>query len=63
MALDDPHADGGAIDLEKKRGLNPWVIFGIVLFAVAFVFGWRSVASTKNDVAEDRDPESAGHPS
>jgi len=41
---DDTNALGGPIDLEKKRGLNPWVIFGVALFAVAFVFGRRCVA-------------------
>lgn len=31
----------GAIDLEKKRAMNPWVIFGIVLFVASVVFGVR----------------------
>ncbi len=53
MAPEERGADGGAIDLEKKRGLNPWVIFGIALFVVAFVFGRRSVAKKTPDLTDD----------
>ena len=57
MSLQDSDTtDGGAIDLEKKRGLNPWMIVGIVFVVAAFVFGWRKVAK-KNDASDWSDAD------
>ncbi len=53
MTPDEADSSGGGIDLEKKRALNPWVIFGIALFVVAFVFGWRSVAAKGSGRTDD----------
>jgi len=39
------HESDGALDLEKKRSPSLWAIVGVVLFAVAFVIGWRSVTT------------------
>ncbi len=53
MTPGDLTTDGGAIDLEKKRGMSPWVIFGIVLFVVGIVFGVRRATAKKTpDVAD-----------
>ncbi len=52
MAPDQLGADGGAIDLEKKRGMSPWVIFGIVIFVVGVVFGIRRATKKKPDVGD-----------
>lgn len=41
MSPDELGAGGGAMDLEKKKGLSPWVIFGIVLVVIGVVFGVR----------------------
>ena len=51
MGPDEAPADGGAIDLEKKRGMSPWIVFGIVLFVVGIVFGVRR-AKKKPDVGD-----------
>jgi len=42
MAVDDMDAVGGALDLQKKRAVNPWVFVAAVLFVFAFLLGWRS---------------------
>ena len=36
-------------EIEEKRGINPWLIAGGMLFVIAFVLGWRSVRSNKRD--------------
>ncbi len=53
MAPGDLESEDGAIDLERKRGMSPWVIFGIVLFVVGIVFGIRArKAKPASDVIE-----------
>ncbi len=58
MALDDID-DGGAIDLERKRGISPWVIFSIALFVIGVVFGVRRARAAKKLV----DDAGEGQPS
>ena len=36
-------------EVEEKRGVNPWLIAGGLLFMIAFVLGWRSVRTKKSD--------------
>lgn len=48
--------DGSAIDLERKRGISPWVIFSIALFVIGVVFGIRRARAAKPPV----DDPSAG---
>ena len=38
-----------SFEREEKRGVNPWLIVGGLLFVIAFVLGWRSVRLKKND--------------
>ena len=56
MAMDDID-DGGAIDLERKRGINPWIVFSIVLLAIGIVFGMRRARTPK---PPDSDASAAG---
>ncbi|GAC1496741.1 MAG: hypothetical protein NVS1B2_17660 [Vulcanimicrobiaceae bacterium] len=62
MAMDDID-DGGAIDLERKRGISPWVIFSIALVVIGVVFGVRRARSAKKalpDVSDGGDMGDAG---
>jgi len=47
MALEDID-DGGAIDLERKRGISPWLIFGVALAVFGLVFGVRRARAPKS---------------
>ncbi len=46
MAMDDID-DGCAIELERKRGISPWVIFSISLVVIGIVFGVRRARAAK----------------
>lgn len=50
MAMDDIEDPGGAIDLERKRGISPWVIFSIALFVIGVVFGVRRARAAKQSI-------------
>jgi len=54
MAIDDILVtDESSLDLDEKSGLNPWLIFGALLFVVAFILGWRKIkGKKKNDTSE-----------
>lgn len=38
-----------SFEVEEKRGPNRWLVFGTLVFIIAFVLGWRSVRSKKSD--------------
>ncbi len=48
--MDDIEDPGGAIDLERKRGISPWVIFSIALFVIGVVFGVRRARAAKKSL-------------
>ena len=55
MATDDIE-DGGAIDLERKRGISPWVIFSIALVVIGIVLGVRRARKAKDLTGDGFDP-------
>ena len=56
MTPDELGGAGGAMDLEKKKGLSPWVIFGIVLLVIGVVFGVRRATKKPSETTYDFGP-------
>ncbi len=40
------------MEIEERRGVSPWLVFGALLFVFMFILGWRS-GSKKSPRARD----------